>query len=76
MSLIPFRTKQQREVAISLKQAITSHRALHHIAWGTKKELLAKIHAKPIHSYTSGIILIYYSIISKWHIKIRPSPNH
>ena len=42
---IIIRTKQQREVAISLKQAITSHRALRHIAWGTKKELVAQIHA-------------------------------
>jgi chromosome segregation ATPase len=39
------RTKSQRETAISLKQAITSHRALHHMAWSTKKDLIAQLQA-------------------------------
>ena len=42
---ILFRSKQQREMAISLKQAITSRRALQHVAWGVKKDLTAQMKA-------------------------------
>lgn len=37
------RTKQQREEAISLQQAIISERALRHAAWGMKKSLTAQM---------------------------------
>ena len=32
-------------MAISIKQAITSHRALQHVAWGIKKDLTAQMKA-------------------------------
>ncbi len=32
-------------MAISLKQAITSHRALQHVAWGVKKDLTVQMKA-------------------------------
>ena len=37
------RTKQHREEAISLQQAVTSERALRHAAWGMKKSLTAQM---------------------------------
>lgn len=39
------RTKEERNTAILLQQAITSQRALKHAAWGAKKEISARIKA-------------------------------
>ena len=39
------RTKEERNTAILLQQAITSQRALKHAAWGAKKDISARIKA-------------------------------
>uniref|UniRef100_A0A1X7VBH3 Uncharacterized protein n=2 Tax=Amphimedon queenslandica TaxID=400682 RepID=A0A1X7VBH3_AMPQE len=48
------KSREQRELAISLKQAVTTHRALHHAAWNTKKELTAQNDALKKRELTTG----------------------
>ena len=48
------RNREQRELAISLRQAVTTHRALHHAAWNTKKELTAQNDALKKREVTTG----------------------